>query len=227
MLRSASRILGYRLAADDGEVGRCVDFLLEQPTWIVRYVLVDTGARLEGGRILVSPLRLRKSDWASRRWALDGTREQVETEPASAPALQSLRQLLGFGLDDAEGNVGHVEDLIVDDDSWHCRYLVVNGEIRLSGRKTLVPTEWLGRLHVEEHRLEAPVPRARIEGEPEYRPEAPHYQLHTAANDAVRPTADGSVPPSWRFNPPLALASAVQWGTRGLKAALARTIQGR
>ena len=231
MLRSTSRILGYRLAADDGEVGRCVDFLLEQPTWIVRYVLVETGPRLEGGLVLVSPLRLRKSDWASRRWALDGTREQVETEPASASSLQSLKQLIGFGLDDAEGNVGYIEDLIVDDDSWHCRYLVVNGEIQLSGRRTLVPTEWLGRVHAEEHRLEAPVPRARIEGEPEYRPEAPHYQLHnrlhTAANDSLRPAADGSVPSSWRFPPPLGWASAVQRGTRGLRAAFARTIQGR
>jgi len=227
MLRSASRILGYRLTADDGEVGRCVDFLLEQPTWIVRYVLVDAGARLDGGPVLVSPLRLRKSDWGSRRWALDGTREQMKTESASAPALQSLKRLIGFGLDDAEGNVGHIEDLIVDDDSWHCRYLVVNGEIRLSGRRTLVPTEWVGQLHVEEHRVEAPVPRARIEGGPEYHPGAPLHQLQVAANDALRPTADDSVPPSWRFNPPLAWASAVQWGTRGLKAALARTIQGR
>src|SRR6185295_6203483 len=147
-------------------------------------------------------------------------------EPASAPSLQSLRQLLGFGLDDVAGNVGHIEDLIVDDDSWHCDYLVVNAEIRLSRRRTLVPTDWLGPLHADEHRLEAPVPRARIEAEPEYHPEAPRYQRHAAAAGALRSTADGSVPPSWRLHPPLAWASAVQWGTRGLKAALARTIQG-
>jgi hypothetical protein len=226
MLRSASRILGYRLTADDGEVGRCVDFLLEQPTWIVRYVLVETGRRRGGGRVLVSPLRLRKSDWASRRWALDGTREQVTTEPASAPSLQSLGQLLGFGLDDAEGNVGHIEDLIVDDDSWRCDYLVLNGEVGAARRKTLVPTAWLEPLHLGEHRLKAPVPRARIEGEPEYHPEAPRYQPQAGSNDALRPTADGPLPPSWRLHPPLAWASAVQWGTRGLKAALARTMQG-
>jgi hypothetical protein len=224
MLRSASRILGYRLNAEDGEVGRCVDFLLERSTWIVRYVLVDAGPRLarrglEQGNVLVSPLRLRKSDWTSRRWVLDGTRQQVETSPESEPTLQSLKQLIGFGLDDAEGNVGHIEDLIVDDDNWHCSYLVVNGEIHLSGRKTLVPTDWLGQLHVQEHRIEAPVPRARIYGQPEYRPEAPAYHLHAATHD-VLPSGDSLVPPSWRFQPPLAWASALHWGTRALEAAL-------
>jgi len=222
MLRSASRILGYRLNAEDGEVGRCVDFLLDRTTWIVRYVLVDASPRSEQrqvmGRVMVSPLRLRKSDWTSRRWVLDGTRQQVETDPASEPALQSLKQLIGFNLDDAEGNVGHIEDLIVDDDNWHCRHLVINGEIHLSGRKTLVPTQWLGQLHVDEHRIEASVPRARIYGEPEYRPDAPVYHLH--ATDELR-TNDGSVPPSWRSSPPLAWATALQWGSRALEAALA------
>jgi hypothetical protein len=224
MLRSASRILGYRLTADDGEVGRCVDFLLEPPAWSVRYVLVDTDPRFEqqlGKRSVgVSPLRLRKSDWTSRRWVLDGTRQQLDMQPERAPGLQSLKQLLGFGLDDVEGNVGHIEDLIVDDDTWCCRYLVINGEIRLYGRKTLVPMEWLGELHVDEHRIEARVPRALIHGQPEYRPEAPVYHLHGTDPGAL-PSDESSVPPSWRHNPPLAWASALHWGTRGLRAALA------
>jgi hypothetical protein len=228
MLRSASRILGYRLNAQDGEVGRCVDFLLEQPTWTVRYVCVDAGARREGRPVWVSPLGLRKLEWTSRRWVLDGTRAQLQTEPASEPSLQSLKQLIGFGLDDADGNVGHIEDLIVDDDTWQCRYLVLNGEIRLSGRKTLVPTEWLGRVFADEHRIEAPVPRSRIENEPEYRPEAPMYHLHAPANDHEPLSArDRSVAPSWRFHPPLAWSQALQWGSRALGAALARTTLGR
>jgi hypothetical protein len=177
--------------------------------------VVATGARVAQRQVLVSPLRLRKSDWASRRWVLDGTREQVETEPEGEPPLQSLKQLIGFNLDDAEGNVGHIEDLIVDDDNWQCRYLVINGEVRLSGRKTLVPTDWLGQLHVDEHRIEAPVPRARIYGQPEYRPDAPVYRLH-AADDGL--PSDATVPSSGRFHPPLAWATALQWGTRALEA---------
>lgn len=228
MLRSASRILGYRLSAEDGEVGRCADFLLEPHTWIVRYVLVEGTPGGDARRVLVSPFRLRKTEWTSRRWVVDGTRDQVETDFESAPSLQSLKQLIGFGLDDAEGNVGHIEDLIVDDDSWHCRHLVVNGEIRLGGRRTLVPTEWLGAVQLQEHRVEAPVPRARIENEPEFHPEAPVYRAGSGAapaNSSARHTdlEEAHVPPSWRFNPPLAWAAALQWGSRALGAALRHT----
>jgi hypothetical protein len=229
MLRSASRILGYRLSAEDGEVGRCVDFLLEPHTWIVRYVLVDAAPGGDERRVLVSPFRLRKAEWASRRCVVDGTRDQVETELEGAPSLQSLKQLIGFGLDDEQGNVGHIEDLIVDDDSWHCRYLVLNGEIRLAGRRTLVPTEWLGSVQLAEHRVEALVARARIESEPEFNPDAPVYQLHALSAGAARSTStreateEPHVPSSWRFHPPLAWTAALQWGSRALGAALRHT----
>jgi hypothetical protein len=227
MLRSASRILGYRLSAEDGEVGRCVDVLLEPHTWIVRYVLVDAAPRADERRVLVSPFRLRKAEWTSRRWVVGGTRDQVELELGGAPSLQSLKQLIGFGLDDTQGNVGHIEDLIVDDDSWHCRFLVVNGEIHLGGRRTLVPTEWLGSVQLAEHRVEAPVPRARIESEPEFNPDAPVYPVRSLSDEGApgaslhhTSPAEPHIPPSWRFNPPLAWAAALQWGSRALEAAL-------
>lgn len=236
MLRSASRILGYRLSARDGNIGRCVDFLLEPQTWSVRYVVVEAGARVPGGRVLISPARLRKLEWTSRRWVLDGTRTELESEPASAPALQSLEQLLGFGLDDNDGYVGYVEDLIVDDDSWRCRYLLINGEVGLSGRKALVPTDWLGQLHPSEHRIEAPFPRTRIASIPEFHPDAPLVSWDVAArasSSEPTPAPDRSSRPSSGFPAPGAWARAVSWkkwggwGTRGLKAALHRTLQGR
>src|SRR5688572_11160864 len=231
MLRSASRILGYRLFARDGQIGRCVDLLLEPQTWRVRYVVVDAGARVDGGRVLISLSSLRKLEWTSRRWVLDGTRAELEAEPESAPALQSLEQLIGFGLDDSEGYVGHVEDLIVDDDTWHGRQLLINGEVRLAGRR-LVPIEWLGTLHAEEHRIEAPVPRARIAAAPEPR------SLHALGGEGLSAASEPTSPPADRTSSvttlrppaPRAWAQAVawkEWGARGLKAALQRTLHRR
>ncbi len=234
MLRSASKILGYRLLARDGQIGRCIDLLLEPHTWRVSYVVVDAGARVPGGRVLISPASLRKLEWTSRRWVLDGTRAELESEPASAPALHSLEQLLGFGLDDSEGYVGYVEDVIVDDDSWHSRYLVINGEVRMAGRRALVPTEWLGALHAEEHRIEAPVPRARIASAPELRPDAPLGSLELRSDAAPpEPTSapDASLARGFSTSAHAALwAQAVAWkerSARGLKAALQRTLHGR
>lgn len=232
MLRSASRILGYRLSARDGQIGRCVDLLLEPHTWLVRYVVVDAGARVPGGRVLLSLASLRKLEWTSRRWVLDGTRAELESDPGSAPALQSLEQLLGFGLDDSEGYVGYVEDLIVDDDSWHCRHLLINGELRLSGRRVLVPTEWLGELHPDEHRIEALVPRSRIASAAELQPGAPLSDLSVSALSTSRERTSAPAHPRAfsRAAPAAFWAQATawkEWGARGLKAALQRTLQGR
>src|SRR4051812_13882002 len=75
MLRSASKIFGYRLNGADGEIGRAVDLLFDDRAWMVRYLVIETGAWLDGRRVLISPLALRKGEWTSRRLVLDGTRQ--------------------------------------------------------------------------------------------------------------------------------------------------------
>lgn len=272
MLRSASRIFGYRLNAMDGQIGRCVDLLIDERSWAVRYVVVEANGRLAGRRVLISPLALRKADWNSRRWVLEGTRQQVESAPLleeNAPVSQShelelwrhygwdiagfstiqsetdnapgveqlamkesettlgsLKQLFGYGLDAEDANVGHVEDVILDDDSWVCRQLVVSGRTWLSGHKTLVPTDWVSRIESKEHRIVVPLPSARIESEPEYDPEAPSYPGTRAPSPPELRTAPRTRRP-WPFTAPQPWLRAFSWGTRGLKAALLRTLRPR
>jgi sporulation protein YlmC with PRC-barrel domain len=277
MLRSASKIFGYRLNGADGEVGRAVDLLFDDRTWTVRYLVVETGAWLDGRRVLISPLGLRKGEWTSRRLVLDGTRQQVETAPLLAwdtpvsreheielschygwnvgagllsdsadmpppevlppteagPSLRSLKELLGQALRAEDGEVGHVDDVILDDDSWTGRHLVVDSKNWLAARKMLVSTE-LSRVNWSERRVEVSLPAVTLESQPEYDPRAPVYEPRVE-DLAVLP-ADNDVPQrSWRFNPvaiswgnPVRLSarSLSTWGTRGLKAALARIIHG-
>ena len=277
MLRSASKIIGYRLNGADGEVGRAVDFLFDDRTWVVRYLVVETGAWLEGRRVLISPLALRKGEWTSRRLVFDGTRQQVETAPILAwdtpvarehefelsrhygwsigafgllsdsaeapppevlppteagPSLRSLKELLGQPLHAEDGAVGHVDDVILDDDSWTCRHLVVDTKNWLSGRKILVSTE-LSRVNWSEHQVEVSLPAVTVESQPEYDPQAPVYEPRV--EDLAALPADNDVPQrSWRFGPAVSWGNPVRlgarslstWGTRGLKAALARIIHG-
>ncbi|MDX1646969.1 MAG: PRC-barrel domain-containing protein [Longimicrobiales bacterium] len=81
MLRSMEELNGYVLAATDGEIGRCEDFLFDDGTWAVRYMLANTGKWLPGRKVLISPISLGEPDWESRRFPVALTREQVETSP--------------------------------------------------------------------------------------------------------------------------------------------------
>jgi len=274
MLRSASRIFGYRLNAMDGQIGRCVDLLIDERSWAVRYVVVEANGRLAGRRLLISPLALRKADWNARRWVLEGTRQQVESAPLlednepvsqshelelwrhygwdvagfstiqsetdnapeverlamkeSESTLGSLKQLFGYGLDADDANVGHVEDVILDDDSWVCRQLVVSGRTWLSGRKTLVPTDWVSRIESKEHRILVPLPSARIESEPEYDPDAPSYPgsaVQAPSAPELPRTTTPRIRSPWPFTAPQPWLRAFRRGTRGLKAAWLRTLR--
>lgn len=244
MLRSASKIMGHRLYAVDGEVGRATDFLLDEQGWFIRCVVVETGRWLGNRRVLISPADLSKAEWTSRRLVLEGTREQVRSAPVLGesgpaprelspappfePGLHSLEEALGFALNATDGGgVGRVEDFIVDDDTWTLPYLVVDSRNWLPGRKVLVATEQVGQIAWSDHHVDVLLPRWEIEESPAFDPMAPVYDLHqrrdempgadVAASDAARAVPGASL---FRFNPP------ESWRSRGLRAALARIIHG-
>ena len=60
MLRSLSTILGYTIQTVDAELGEVHDFFLEDQTWTVRYLVVQTGAWLDRRRVLISTAMLGK-----------------------------------------------------------------------------------------------------------------------------------------------------------------------
>jgi hypothetical protein len=55
MLRKASSIDGYAITASDGRIGTVNDFLFEDSSWLVRWLVVDTGDWLSGRKVLLSP----------------------------------------------------------------------------------------------------------------------------------------------------------------------------
>src|SRR5262245_22939866 len=81
MLRSVRNLLGHRMSAKDGDIGRCVDLLVDRETWSARYLVVEAGPWLSGRRLIMSPFALSKAEWTTRRMALDNSRAQVKTAP--------------------------------------------------------------------------------------------------------------------------------------------------
>lgn len=81
MLRSASELFNYTLAARDGEIGRCKDFLFDDEFWTLRHMVADTGKWLPDRRVLISPALLGEPLWADRLFPVELTKEQIQEAP--------------------------------------------------------------------------------------------------------------------------------------------------
>ena len=81
MLRNASVIRGYRIAATDGDIGTVSDFLFDDGTWSVRWLVVDTGNWLGGRKVLLPPLVLGDIDTATQEFAVSLTKQRVKDSP--------------------------------------------------------------------------------------------------------------------------------------------------
>jgi PRC-barrel domain len=57
--------------------------------------------------------------------------------------LQRATAVLGYAIQAEDGKIGHVKDVLVDDQTWAVRYLVVDTENRWAGKRVWVPPAWL------------------------------------------------------------------------------------
>ena len=81
MLRSVKELYNYVLEVEDGEIGRCKDFLFDDEHWTIRYMVADTGKWLPGKKVLVSPISLGEPDWGSRLFPVRLTKKRIEDAP--------------------------------------------------------------------------------------------------------------------------------------------------
>ena len=82
MLRSLNDLEQYEMGATDGDIGRVVDFYFDDDTWVIRYLVVETGSWLSSRKVLISPMAVHGTDWNHERLPLMLTREQVKNAPS-------------------------------------------------------------------------------------------------------------------------------------------------
>jgi uncharacterized protein YrrD len=77
-LRSTREVRGYSVSAIDGIVGQVEDFLFDDETWVIRYLVVKTGVWLFGRHVLLSQDCVQQVDWAAKSVEVCQPREQIE-----------------------------------------------------------------------------------------------------------------------------------------------------
>jgi hypothetical protein len=83
-LRSSRVVQGYHIRASDDSVGHAADFLFDEETWAIRYLIADTRNWPPGKHVLISPQRIREVDWLDREFRVNLTRRQIERSPEYA-----------------------------------------------------------------------------------------------------------------------------------------------
>jgi len=91
-LRSCKAVTGYHIHLKDGDLGHVSGFLVEESTWAVRYLIVDTSNWWGGHKVLISPEWIEEVSWIDNTVSIDLSRQSVKDAPVFESAEQLNRQ---------------------------------------------------------------------------------------------------------------------------------------
>lgn len=92
--------------------------------------------------------------------------------PEGDPNLMSADEVTGYHIQARDGDIGHIEDFLIEEEGWAIRYLVVDTRNWWPGKKVLVSPHWVTDISWSEHRVTFDVTRERIKASPDYDPKA-------------------------------------------------------
>ena len=82
-LQSSETVTGYDIQAAEESMGHVKDFIFDEASWAIRYLVIDTRNWWLGGKlVLVARHWIDRIDWAARIVRIKLTREQVMNSPA-------------------------------------------------------------------------------------------------------------------------------------------------
>jgi len=231
MLRNASQINGYAIAASDGRLGTVADSLFDDISWSVRWLVVDTGKWLSGRKVLLPPAVFGHLDPDDGEFAVELTVQQVKDSPdigsarpvsrqietniydyygwqpywgtdllmggfgdggrarsvspvpesrllaediAAAqhskddPHLRSFEEIARYHIHARDGEIGHVEDFIFEENDWKVRYLVVDTQNWWPGRRILIAPRSIRGIDWTDNLVNLKVDRQTVKDSPAY-----------------------------------------------------------
>jgi uncharacterized protein YrrD len=242
MLRSMKDLENCAIRATDGMIGNVKDFCFDDGTWVVRYLVVESGSWLSSRRVLISPIAVAASDWSGRVLSVSITKEQVKSSPDidtdkpvsrqqemgflgyysypyywggeslwgdglypglmlsgqrdggmpsvrreahvqstrgdfeadrsmhqhGDPRLRSSNAVIQYYVHASDGDIGHVQDLLVDEGSWAIRYIIVNTSNWWMGHQVIIAPEWIDDVNWLDSKVSVDLTRQAVKDSPQY-----------------------------------------------------------
>lgn len=195
MLRSMKDFQDCSIGASDGPIGLVKDLYFDDDAWVVRYLVVDTGLWLASRKVLISPMSIEHPKWADHLLPVSISKEQVRNGPdidtempvsrqheaqtyaACAererqrnddPHLRSGEAVVGHHLQATDGDIGQVEGLLIDDETWAIRYLVVDTSNWWGGHQVLIAPQWITGVRWSDRSVTVDLTRESVKAAPPY-----------------------------------------------------------
>ena len=80
-LRSTADVTGHHLQANDGEIGHVEDFIVDDDSWTIRYLVVDTQNWWPGKKVLIAPMWIESISWIDAKVFVLLSREDIRKSP--------------------------------------------------------------------------------------------------------------------------------------------------
>jgi len=91
-----------------------------------------------------------------------------DNDSSNDPHLRSASEVTGYYIEANDGDIGHVEDFIVDDDDWAIRYILVDTKNWWPGKKVVVSPNWIEQVSWSDSRVYVNAARDDVQHAPEY-----------------------------------------------------------
>lgn len=84
-LRKTSEIKNYQIQAQDGVIGHVESFLIDDETWNIRYIIVDTKDWGHDKKVLLSPAWINDVRWGGKSVHVSLNKKAIENAPKYDP----------------------------------------------------------------------------------------------------------------------------------------------
>ena len=85
-LWSTKDVTGYSIHATDGEIGKVVDYIVDDTTWEVNFLVVETGSWLDSRKVLLAPQWIKEVNWNNSIVIVNITTDAVRNSPEFDPS---------------------------------------------------------------------------------------------------------------------------------------------
>jgi PRC-barrel domain len=178
MLHRERRLKGALVRGTDGDLGILEQLYFDDEQWAICQLVVGREKALNGGSALISPTSI-QPDWnvamLVSTMSQHDVRNLVEVAPdaelplATGPDTAHVRrtdQIIGLHLHATDGEIGHVDDLLIDEDTWRIRYLVVDTSNWIGGKWVAIIPSVLRSIDWANGTLEVAITRDAVKNSP-------------------------------------------------------------